>query len=111
MSVNALYFIFMNSQKPPNEASKEAPKDKFELRAYLENIDAKSPSELESIADEIVGNVFEVMDRYRYLPEDDPLRKYYEPPLRQIELAYSLRDFKDIFPAAIRYLLISINWE
>jgi hypothetical protein len=107
MNVNALYFIFMNSQKPPEEA----PKDKFELRRYLENIESKSPSELEAMADEVIGNVFEVMDRYRRLPEGDQLRKYYEPPLRQIELAYSLRDFKDIFPSAIRYLLSSINWE
>ena len=101
----------MNSQKPPNEASKEVPKDKFELRAYLEEIDAKNPSELEAMADEIVGNVFEVMDRYRYLPQDHPLRIYYEPVLKEIELAYALRGFKDIFPAAIRYLLSSINWE
>jgi hypothetical protein len=87
------------------------PTDKYELRAYLQEIDLKDSKDLEARAREVVGNIFRVMDRYRELPDDHPLRKYYELPLRQIELAYMGGDFKKSFPQAIRHLLISITWE
>jgi hypothetical protein len=87
------------------------PKDKFELRDYLSEIELNDSKKLEERAEEIVCNIFQVMDSYRQLPEAHPLREYYELPLKQLELSYSVREFRQSFPSAIRYLLSSINWE
>lgn len=89
----------------------ERPKDKFELRDYLKKFELDNPEKLEAMAEEIVGNIFEIMDKYRQLAPNHPLRKYYEPSLKDIEFSYSSADFKKIFPLAIKCLINSIDWE
>ncbi|MBN2459760.1 hypothetical protein JXB28_05740 [Candidatus Woesearchaeota archaeon] len=87
------------------------PKDKFELREYLSQINFRDEKKLEEKAEEIVGNIFEGMERYLWLKPGNPLRAYYELPLKQVEMAYALKDFKRELPLAISHLLSSINWE
>jgi len=67
------------------------PEDKFELRAYLESL------RLEGLdlnrATEIVSHIRRVMAPYLKYPEDDELRQYYEPVLKNIEKKFEQRDF------------------
>jgi DNA primase large subunit len=91
--------------------SEKTPKDKYELRDYLLEIDLDDPKQLEALAEEIVGNIFEAMDCYRQMPDDHPLKIYYETPFKEIELGYACKDFKRTFPRAIKHLLMSIKWE
>lgn len=93
------------------EHLKKQPRDKYELRDYLYELDLKNPDLLEEKAEEIMCNVLEVMERYIALPTNHPLRNYYEPCLLQIKIAYAAKDFKKEFPLAISNLLNSINWE
>ena len=52
----------------------QRPRDKFELRDYLREIELGNPQKLEALAEEFIGNIFEVMDKYRQLPAEHPLR-------------------------------------
>jgi len=101
----------MEGQGIAGQVFLERPKDKFELRDYISKIGFRDENKLEEKAEEIVGNILEVMERYRNMKPDDPLRIYYEVPLKNIEVAYALKDFKRELPLAISHLLESINWE
>ena len=68
--------------------------DKWALRSYLEEFDLNNSKYLAEKSDEIMSNVKEVMTRYRELPKDDVLRKYYEPDIKRVEDAYKSVNFK-----------------
>lgn len=93
---------------------KTLPKNKHELRDYLESMDLYNPDNvLElSVATEIVENVKRVMAPYLAMPEGDDLRRYYGPAIRGIEKKFSERDFsRRGFLFAVGDLISCLTWE
>ncbi len=93
------------------EEGPQRPKDKYQLRDYLLKLNLTDAESLEALAEEIVGNIFEAMDNYRRMPDDHPLKIYYEAPFKEIETGYILKDYRKMFPRGIKHLLMSIHWE
>ena len=87
------------------------PQDKRELRTYLEALNLHNPIELEQRADEIITNVRRVMTPYVEGERGKPLRDYYVPAVRFIELAFEKRDFRKEFPESLDFMIGSIEWE
>ena len=85
--------------------------DKWALRNYLNDFDLNNSKYLAEKADEILSNVNGVMTRYRELPKEDILRKYYEPDVKRVEDAYRSINFKTEFPFALDMLIAAITYE
>lgn len=87
------------------------PRDKYQLRTYLEGIDLNDSSLLEEKAEEIVANVRNIMFPYAEGARGKPLADYYRPAVDWIERAYKSKDFKKDFPDAVDFMIGSLEWE
>ncbi|MBI4176506.1 MAG: hypothetical protein HY518_04825 [Candidatus Aenigmarchaeota archaeon] len=87
------------------------PQNKWELRDYLKGLDLHDAGLLKSKAAEIMGNVRRVMKRYVEYPPGDTLGDYYRPAVKKLEDAYGHRDFEKEFPAAVSFMIDSVELE
>lgn len=90
---------------------KSVPKDKFELRRYLERLDLRDSRSLEERASEIFYTVERVMNPYYIGERGRPLQVYYLPCKNLIDNAYEKRDFENDIPFALGFLKDSLEWE
>jgi len=90
------------------------PRDKFELRAYLESFNLHDLAVLEANADEITANIRRVMQPYVDGEHRDSLKEYYEPAVELVNKAYASKhrqNFHKMFSDALDFMIDSIEWE
>lgn len=87
------------------------PRDKFQLRAYLERLDLQDSISLQERAREIFDNIDRVMTPYYVGERGEPLQGYYLSCKRMIDDARLKNDFRKDIPLAIDYLIGSLEWE
>jgi len=99
-------------QKNTNmDSEKSMPRDKYQLRRYLESLNLRDAGSLEERAKEISDNIKRVMTPYYTGERGEPLQYYYVPCQTLLEKALEKRDFKDDFPQALDFLISSLEWE